>query len=191
MTKFVGLRSHCPTLAVALMVVPLALAVDGAAAQARPLGTTQEQKTQTNTREVGANELTARDRLIGDIWGLSHEEMARAKVLLQGPRANFSVENLSPVEALGIHARSDAERRKYAEMFARAFHADVERSLAWNSAYQEAIGRLYPNEPIVDFRGLPKVNAPVGSADAMNVPRSMLIEGGAPSSAQPVREQRR
>ena len=48
------------------------------------------------------------------------------------------------MEALGIHARTDAERRKYAEMFARAFHADVERSLAWNQAFTEAIGAPLP-----------------------------------------------
>lgn len=54
--------------------------------------------------------------------------MLRAKVLLLGPRKAFSVENLSPIETLGIHARSDAERRKYAEMFVRAFRSDVERS---------------------------------------------------------------
>lgn len=141
-------------------------------------GQTQERRTQTAT-----NELTTHDRIVGEIWGLSTEEMARAKVLLQGPRANFSVENLSPVEALGIHARSEAERRKYAELFAKAFHDDVVRSLAWNRAYQEAITRLYPNEPMIDYSGLPKVSAPVGSADAMNVPRYMLLNGGAAPSS--------
>lgn len=151
-----------------------------AAAPAHAQGTqtqrTQEQRTDSRSSEQSATALDVRDRMVAEIWGLSQDEMARAKLLSHGPRANFSVPNLSPLEVLGIHARSEAERRKYAEQFARIFHADVERSLAWNAAYEEAIARLYPNDKIVDFSGLPKVSAPVGSADAMNVPRSLINE---------------
>ena len=104
---------------------------------------TQQARTQTGQTQGAAiatswTALDEHDRLLAQIWNLSDEEMRRAKVLLQGPRKSFSVANLSPVEALGIHARTDAERRKYAEMFARAFHQDVERSLAWNAAFTEA-----------------------------------------------------
>ena len=146
----------------------------------------QERQTQAGAAERKFSDLDERDRLVADIWGLTEPEMQRAKMLLQGPRAAFSVPNLSPVEALGIHARSEAERRKYAELFARAFHQDVERSLAWNSAYQEAMQRLYPNELIIDYSGLPKVAAPVGSADVLNVPRSQLIESPAPAPSSRV-----
>lgn len=141
-------------------------------------------QTQRGDSERLITDLDARDRLVADIWGLSPDEMSRAKVLMQGPRAAFSVQNLSPIEALGIHARSDAERRKYADMMARAFYADVQRSLAWNNAFQESIDRLTKNDPIVSFEGLPKVRAPIGSADAMNVPRTLVMEAGAtgPSS---------
>ncbi len=125
---------------------------------------------------ASAVKLSETDLLTANIWGLTQSEMVRAKVLLQGPRKAFSVENLSPIEALGIHARDEAERRKYAEMFARAFHADVERSLAWNRAFSDAMGRLYPNEPVVDFSQLPKVQTSVGAADTLNVPRSSIAE---------------
>ncbi len=177
-----------------LSMLVLGIATGSALAQpaGRDLGPTQESRSQTASTERKFSDLDDRDRVVAEIWGLSNEEMQRAKVLLQGPRAAFSVQNLSPVEALGIHARSDAERRRYAELFARAFHQDVERSLAWNSAYQEAIQRLYPNEPMVDFSGLPKVAAPVGSADALNVPRSMLLDNAtpAPSSRVPAADRR-
>ncbi|MGE4591263.1 MAG: hypothetical protein AB7E06_05845 [Alcaligenes sp.] len=134
------------------------------------------------TQSQGRNPiaLDAVDRLRANIWGLTDEEMLRAKTLLEGPRKAFSVENLSPIEALGIHATSEAERRKYAEMFARAFHADVERSLAWNRAFTEAMARLYPNEPVVNFSQIPPVPATVGAADTLNVPRTAIIETPAP-----------
>jgi len=114
------------------------------------------------------------DAFTAQVWGLNADEVQRAKALLRGPRASFSIPNLSPIEALGIHARSDAERRKYAELFARAQHADTERVLAWMYAYQEAMQRLYPNERVIDFGGLPKANVDIGTADAANVPRAAV-----------------
>ena len=121
-------------------------------------------------------QLTDTDKVGAEIWGLTNEEMIRAKVLLQGPRKAFSVENLSPIEALGIHARNEAERRKYAEKFARLFRADVERSLKWNAEFSAAMARMYPNDPIIDYSKMPKVEASVGAADTLGVPRANIIE---------------
>lgn len=140
--------------------------------------------TAVQSTQVQSNRLDATDLLVAQLWGLSTDEMTRAKALMQGPRAAFSVSNLSPVEALGIHARSEAERRKYAEMFARALHDDVKRTLAFQGAFQEAMTRLYGNEPVVDFSRVPRVAAPVGAADAANVPRSVIIDV-APSAGGP------
>ena len=104
----------------------LALIISCAQAQTLPArtqeGRTQTGRTQPAPTASGWTMLDERDRILAQIWNLSDEEMRRAKVLLEGPRKLFSVANLSPVEALGIHARTDAERRKYAEMFVRAFH---------------------------------------------------------------------
>ncbi|MCL1961737.1 MAG: integrating conjugative element protein [Desulfovibrionaceae bacterium] len=141
-----------------------------------PQASTQQGKTQEGQTQQSYASLDERDRLLATIWELTPDEMVRAKVLLDGPRRAFSVANLSPIEALGIHARSDAERRKYAEKFARLFHADVERSLAWNTAFGQAMRRLYPNEPVVDFGNAPKAVAPLGAADALGVPRANVIE---------------
>jgi integrating conjugative element protein (TIGR03759 family) len=108
------------------------------------------------------------------LWHLSDDEMQRAKLLMLGPRGNFSVPNLSPVEALGIHARDDAERRKYAELFARAQYEDVQRVLAFQRAYDVAIRQLTAGQPMISYAGVPKVDATEGAADMMNVPRSQL-----------------
>lgn len=166
----------------------LALIISCAQAQTLPArtqeGRTQTGRTQPAPTASGWTMLDERDRILAQIWNLSDEEMRRAKVLLEGPRKSFSVTNLSPVEALGIHARTDAERRKYAEMFARAFHQDVERSLAWNAAFTEAMARLYPGEPVIDHAGSQPVMAPVGAVDAMHLPRSLLVEPAPPASSK-------
>lgn len=159
-----------------LLGAAVCLALGGAGLHAQTVQHTRAEDSQATSSRPAYNKLDANDRLIAQIWGLNDEEMLRAKLLLEGPRKSFSVENLSPVEALGIHARSEAERRKYAELFARALHDDVERSLAWNSAFTEAMQRLYPNEPVVSSVGLPPVVAPVGAADALGVPRSKIID---------------
>lgn len=169
-----------PPRVIALAALLSALACSSVQAQQQR---TQVQRTQEAQSTKAASSiygtLSERDRLLAQIWDLDEEEMLRAKVLLEGPRKSFSVENLSPVEALGIHARNDAERRKYAEKFARAFRADVERSLAWNQAFTEAMQRLYPNDPVVDSAGLPATVAPVGAADALGVPRGLVFEPAA------------
>lgn len=115
-------------------------------------------------------------RTVQQMWGLSAEEMQRAKILALGPRSNFSVKELSPLEILGIHARSDAERRQYAERLARIFHQDVERSILWDREMQAAMARLYPNEPMISYEGLPRVPSSVGAADMLNIPRTQILE---------------
>lgn len=122
----------------------------------------------------GATAIDHTDQISMQVWGLTQEELQRAKLLLKGPRANFSVPNLSPIEALGIHARSDAERRKYAERFAKAQHEDTERVLAWAMAYQQATQQLYPNQKVIDFARIAPIDIAPSIADAANMPRSAI-----------------
>jgi hypothetical protein len=142
------------------------------------------QNQQQAASDAQALQLDARDRAIAQMWHLSDDEMQRAKLLMLGPRGSFSVANLSPVEALGIHARSDAERQKYAEVFARAMYEDTQRVLAFQLAYGVAISRLTAGQPMISFAGLPKVNATEGAADMMNVPRSQLVGHGQAPTGQ-------
>ena len=66
----------------------------------------------------------------------------------------------SPVEVLGIHARDEAERRRYAELWAQAMWEDAERILAFQRAYVEAGRRLYPGIPLMDPSRLPEKDGP-------------------------------
>ncbi len=52
-------------------------------------------------------------------WGLRAEDWSRYRTLMQGPLGIYSP-NLDPLTALGIEARSDEERRRYAELQVQA-----------------------------------------------------------------------
>ena len=93
------------------------------------------------------------------LWGLEDAEWQRYRTLMQGIRGSVSPATLSPIEVLGIHARNNSERRRYAEQWAVMMREDAERILAFQRAYDEAQRRLYPDSVLIDARIL----APGGS----------------------------
>lgn len=76
-------------------------------------------------------------------WGLKAEEWTRYRQIMQGPLGVYSP-NLDPLSALGIEARSNEERRRYAELQVQAEGRRVEKLLAYQRAYDDAWKRLYP-----------------------------------------------
>ncbi len=81
-------------------------------------------------------------------WGLRVEEWARYRELMQGPLGTQSP-NLDPLSALGIEARSDEERRHYAELQVQVEARRVEKLLAYQRAYDDAWRRLHADMPRV------------------------------------------
>jgi len=77
-------------------------------------------------------------------WGLTLDDYRRYQSLMKGVRGAVSDPRISPIEVLGIHARDDAERRKYAEMFARLMAEDTQRVLQFQVEYDRAFRRLHP-----------------------------------------------
>jgi len=92
-------------------------------------------------------------------WNLSDTEWRRYRSLMDGIRGSISPATLSPIEVLGIHARDEAERRRYAERWARLMREDAERILAFQHAYDQAWQRLFPAEPLIDLARLPDEKA--------------------------------
>lgn len=78
-------------------------------------------------------------------WGLTQEEWQHYIELQKGERGIWSP-NLDPLTTLGIEAKTEAERTRYAELLARKMYERVERELAFQRAYDKAFARLYPNE---------------------------------------------
>ncbi len=92
-------------------------------------------------------------------WGLTDQEWERYETLMQGRRGILSP-GLDPLTALGVEARTDQERQRYAELQARFEYERIERELAYQRAYDEAIQRLAGNEPrISSFTLRPELSA--------------------------------
>ncbi len=96
--------------------------------------------------EALLDERSARD------WGLNGEEWTRYRRIMQGPLGIHSP-NLDPLTALGIEARSEEERRRYAELQVRVEARRVEKMLAYQRAYDAAWQRLFPGQPRVILPG--------------------------------------
>jgi len=114
-------------------------------------GPTRRDTTVSETRQL---ELSQNDIERANAWSLNETEWRRYRSLMQGIRGSVSPATLSPIEVLGIHARDAAERRQYAERWAIAMHEDAERILRFQRAYDEAAGRLYPGQMLIDTAAL-------------------------------------
>ena len=109
--------------------------------------------TETETHSA-TTPLSATERRRAAVWELDEVEWQRYDTLLEGIRGSVSPASLSPLEVLGIHARDDAERRHYAERWARAMRDDAERILAFQRAYDAAFQRLFGEPTFIDVERL-------------------------------------
>ncbi|MGP3790519.1 TIGR03759 family integrating conjugative element protein [Pseudomonas sp. B392_1p] len=81
-------------------------------------------------------------------WGLRIDEWARYRDLMQGHLGTHSP-GIDPLTALGIEARSEEERHRYAELQVQVEAHRVEKLLAYQRAYDEAWRRLHGDMPRV------------------------------------------
>ncbi|CDI94453.1 integrating conjugative element protein [Pseudomonas aeruginosa PA38182] len=130
-----------------LLAAVVLFATFGASAQPAPV---------TNSRMVPAQVQPGADAALDERqareWGLRSEEWARYRQLMQGPLGVYSPQ-LDPLTALGIEARSDEERRRYAELQVQAEAQRVGKTLAYQRAYDAAWQRLFPGQPRVSLPG--------------------------------------
>ncbi|MGH8612232.1 MAG: TIGR03759 family integrating conjugative element protein [Gammaproteobacteria bacterium] len=112
--------------------------------RAEPPGTTQAEQTPIARSISSATTAEQASR-----WGLTLKDWSRYQRLMQGPRGIWTP-NLDPVTALGVHAESDPERRRYAEILVRIERERWERELAFEKIVQQVKHELYPNEPLLD-----------------------------------------
>lgn len=132
-----------PLIAVMLLLLPIASA------------RTETRETTTQETQLQQTPLAESERTRAEIWELTETEWQRYRSLLQGIRGSVSPATLSPIEVLGIHARDDAERTRYAEQWAIAMRADAECILAFQHAYDDANRRLFPDAALIDPAQLP------------------------------------
>ena len=104
-------------------------------AHAEPAETRRLDSTRLDLQQSGSEAAKA--------WGLTEQEWTRFEEIQRGLRGYWSP-NLDPLTALGVEARDEAERQRYAELQVRLEAARAERELAYQRAYDEAWQRVYP-----------------------------------------------
>ena len=141
----------------------------------------------TNSRVVQSQERTASDAVLDERlardWGLQADEWARYQQLIQGPLGIYSP-NLDPLTALGIEARTDEERRRYAELQVQAEARRVEKTLAYQRAYDAAWQRLYPTLQPVDLTDTGSVST--GASPSARL--AVFVKEGCPACEQQVQQ---
>lgn len=158
--------------------VPLALVAAGGFAQSAPVAHSRVTSSLVqNSTDAGLDERLARD------WGLRPEEWTRYRQLMQGPLGIYSP-NLDPLTALGIEARSDEERNRYAELQVQAESRRVGKMLAYQRAYDAAWQRLFPGQQRVT---LPGARAP-GFGNKGSGRLAVFVKADCPRCDQRVRQ---
>nr|WP_222932470.1 TIGR03759 family integrating conjugative element protein [Allochromatium humboldtianum] len=119
-------------------------------------GWAQQQEDVRDSRNIASQARASTEALLDERsardWGLNGEEWTRYRRIMQGPLGIHSP-NLDPLTALGIEARSEEERRRYAELQVRVEARRVEKMLAYQRAYDAAWQRLFPGQPRVSLPG--------------------------------------
>ena len=137
----------------AMVLMALAFGMVDAEAQTTPTVPARTAQSQVrDSADVALDERLAKD------WGLRPEEWARYRQVMQGPLGIYSP-NLDPLTALGIEARSDEERKRYAELQVKAESRRVDKTLAYQRAYDAAWKRFYPGQLRVNLPGAPSSTA--------------------------------
>lgn len=153
-----------------LLVCGLVLGMDS---RTSPTHDSRERPTLTET----SGEQQARD------WGLNTDEWARFQALMRGPLGVYS-SHLDPLSALGIEARSDEERRHYAELQVQAEARRVEKLLAYQHAYDDAWQQLYP----AASRVTPLDVSTMSIASSTNERAAVFVKDECPACDQVVRQ---
>lgn len=122
-----------------------------------------------------ADEQHARD------WGLKLEEWTRYRDLMLGPLGVYSP-HIDPLTALGIEARTDQERQRYAQLQVAAEAQRVEKLLAYQRAYDDAWQRLHADMPRVILPDAGPAFSPVVPATSGRL--AVFVEDACPACDQ-------
>lgn len=162
----------------AILAVGLLATAIGVSAQSAPAANTRVVPSQIQPYSGAAlDERQARD------WGLRSEEWTRFRELMQGPLGVYSPQ-LDPLTALGIEARSEEERKRYAELQVQAEARRVDKLLAYQRAYDAAWQRVFPGQQRVN---LPGAKAP-GSGNTGSGRLAVFVKAECAPCAQRVQQ---
>lgn len=102
-------------------------------------------------------------------FGLTVEDVQRYQSLLAGPRMHWSAD-AHPLMVLGVHARSEAERLRIAELLVEDDRKRTEAILALSRSVQQVWLRKYGSEAL--FRA--SAQAPAAASELLSTDRVLL-----------------
>lgn len=161
--------------AAVLSSISIAVAATNTSAQST---SRENESTSLSSRSQSSDEMLARE------WNLNPQEWQRYQTLMQSSRGVYSP-GLDPLTALGIEARSDEERRRYAELQVKAEAQRTAKELAYQRAYDDAFKRIYPNlMPIASTGGQAAAATP---ANQGNGRLAVFVKDGCPECSSRVK----
>lgn len=90
-------------------------------------------------QDINKVELTTSDKHIAKVWGLSDGEIKRYALLMNNKSGQYyKNKDLSPIEILGVNARTNIERDYYADKLVKTNSQRIAKELAFNSSYRKA-----------------------------------------------------
>lgn len=110
-------------------------------AQAAPPDRSQQQTSVVQDSQLAQSQTQRLQQQAGQ-WGLSSDEYQRYQQLMNGPRGIQSP-GLDPLTTLGIEAKSQAERRHFAELWVKEEFVRTEKELRFQREVDAAWRRLY------------------------------------------------
>lgn len=100
----------------------------------------------SRSSEAQVHHRTSADRQSGDKpweqWNLTQTDWNRYQSIMAGPRGNWSPD-ISPISALGIHAITEVDRMRYAEIAAKQDWERLMSERAWYLTYGVAKDRYF------------------------------------------------
>lgn len=99
----------------------------------------------STSKTISQNDLKKKS----DLFGLSDIEYRKYLNIMEGPLKHWN-ENIDPVMALGIFSDNEADKKRYAELYARHEHELVTRTLRFERRYRAAYRKLYPDAEVIN-----------------------------------------
>ncbi len=105
------------------------------------------------------------------VWKLTQEEWSRYESIMDS-KGKYFWSDLDPITVLGLNARNEQERRRFAQMLARQEYENTRKLILLDRAFNKAFQQLYGSIPIVDLNRLN-----IASAKASLTPASTKYRG--------------
>ena len=101
-------------------------------------------------------------------WGVTQEDWQRYQKIMS-VKGKYLYKDLDPVTVLGLTARTDAERDRYAELLAKQEFANTRALVLLDQAYNRAFTRLYGHIPVVNPNKINKAKAALNTVSTSKV----------------------